>query len=72
MTWRYICKQLLLPPGGLILLLLAAWLLRKRMPKLATGVFFITLAMLYGLSLPLTTRQLASYLENQPALTQQH
>lgn len=70
MTWRFILKQLGMPPGSLLLLLLMAWLLRKRMPKTATGLFFITLAALYGLSMPLVTQQLASHLENQPALTQ--
>lgn len=70
MTWRYILKQLGFPPGSLFLLLLAAWLLRSKMPRLATALFMLALAALYGLSLPLTTQQLASQLETEPALTQ--
>ena len=68
MTWRFILKQFGIPPGSLLLLLLAAWLLRNRMPNSARLLFCLTLAAFYGLSLPFTTQQLARYLENQPAL----
>lgn len=71
MTWRYILKQLGFPPGSLFILLLAAWLLRNRMPRLATALFVLTLTAFYGLSLPVTTQQLASQLETEPALTQE-
>lgn len=71
MTWRFILKQLGMPPGSLFLLLLAAWLLRKRLPKFSALLFFATLGLFYALSLPLVTQQLAGYLENQPALTQE-
>lgn len=70
MTWRFILKQLSMPPGGLLILLLAAWLLRSRAPRLASALFMLTLAAGYALSLPVTTEYLASRLEDQPALQQ--
>ena len=69
MTWRFILKQFGMPPGSLLLLLLAAWLLRSRTPRLATGLFILVLTAFYGLSLPATTQMMAGQLENQPALT---
>lgn len=71
MSWRFILKQLGMPPGSLFLLLLAAWLLRKRLPKFSALLFFAALGAFYALSLPLVTQQLAGYLENQPVLTQE-
>lgn len=70
MTWRYILKQLSFPPSSLFILLLAAWLLRNRLPRLATALFGLILLAFYGLSLPITTQQLAIPLETEPALTQ--
>lgn len=68
MTWRYILKQLGMPPGSLLILLLAAWLLRRTRPRLAAMLFFLSLGSLYALCLPTTTQWLAGPLENQPAL----
>lgn len=72
MILRQILKQLALPPGNLILFLLLAWLLRKRLPRLAGLVFVLALGSLYLLCLPITTNQLARTLENQPVLSQSH
>lgn len=68
MIWRFILKQLAMPPASLLLALLAAWLLRKRFPRLAGLIFVVTLSIFYLLSLPTTTRLLAGHIENLPAL----
>lgn len=68
MIWRYIVKQLALPPGSLLIGLLLAWLLRKRLPRLAGGLFVVSWLSLYLLCLPITTQFLARPLENIPAL----
>lgn len=70
MTWRFILKQVGMPPGSLYLLLLVAWLLRRRLPRLAALLFFMTLGASYALSLPRVTQLLAGFLENQPAIHQ--
>ena len=70
MSWRYIIKQLSMPPGNLLLLLLITWILRRRWPRTASVLFILTLSAFYALSLPITTERLASSLENQPALKQ--
>ncbi len=68
MGWRFILKQLAMPPSSLLLALLAAWLLRKRRPRLASLLCLTALAAFYLLSLPVTTQLLASPLERLPAL----
>lgn len=69
MNWRYIIKQLGFPPSSLFIALLAAWLLRKRLPRLAQLLFYTTLACFYALSLPITVDVLARTIETEPALT---
>ena len=53
MPFRYMLKQLFMPPGGLLLLLLAAWWLRRRFPRLAAGCFGLGIAGLWLMSLPM-------------------
>lgn len=69
MTWRYIIKQLALPPSSLLLLLLLSVALRKRWPKTAAASFFIAISALYLMSLPITVEYAARTLETEAALT---
>ena len=68
MLLRTIIKAWILPPGGIILLLILAFLLRKRFPKLAASSLAISILSLYLLSTPVTTAFLASQLETEPVL----
>ncbi|MBF7730918.1 YdcF family protein [Pseudomonas sp. N040] len=68
MPLRYIFKQLLLPPSGLLLLLLAGWVLRRRYPGLARGCFIGGLAGLWLMSLPVAVEWTARALEQEPPL----
>ncbi|MCG8426846.1 MAG: YdcF family protein, partial [Chromatiales bacterium] len=61
----WILKSLLLPPGGLILLLLLGLLLSARL--IGKFLIFMTLVMLYLLSTPFAAQQLAGELEQQVA-----
>lgn len=69
MTWQFIVKHLLLPPGGLILIFLLCWLLRRLLPRISALLFWPTLLFFVALCLPLTTAWLASQLEQEPALS---
>ncbi|MBA1203042.1 YdcF family protein [Pseudomonas capeferrum] len=68
MPVRYFIKQWLLPPGILFLLLLAAWWLRARRPRLAALCFALGLGGLWLMSLPLTVEHAARQLETEPPL----
>ena len=68
MPIRYFIKQWLMPPGVLFLLLLAAWWLRARRPRLAALCFFSGLGGLWLMSLPLTVELAARRLETEAAL----
>lgn len=68
MPIRYFIKQWLMPPGILFLLLLAAWWLRARRPRLAMLCFALGLGGLWLMSLPLTVELAARQLETEPAL----
>ena len=68
MPLRYFIKQWLLPPGVLFLLLLAAWWLRTRRPRLAALCFFLGLGGLWLMSLPLGVQQAARQLETEAPL----
>ncbi|WDY58610.1 YdcF family protein [Pseudomonas sp. PSKL.D1] len=68
MPLRYFIKQWLMPPGVLFLLLLAAWWLRARRPRLAAFCFAIGLGGLWLMSLPLVVQESARLLETEPAL----
>ncbi|QXI43064.1 YdcF family protein [Pseudomonas wayambapalatensis] len=68
MPIRFFIKQWLMPPGLLFLLLLAAWWLRKRRPRLAGLCFVIGLGGLWLMSLPLVVQESARALETEAAL----
>lgn len=70
MPIRYILKQLFMPPGVLLLLLLAGWCLRRRFPRLAAACFGGALAGLWLMSLPITVEWSARLLEREPALAE--
>ncbi len=70
MPLRYIFKQLLLPPGGLLLLLLAGWCLRQRFPRLARSCFIAGLGGLWLMSLPITVEWTAQVLEQDAPLAE--
>jgi len=66
---RAILKTLLLPPGGLILLLLIGWLFARRF--LGRLLILLATLALYLLSTPATVDWLAAQLETVPAPTAQ-
>lgn len=68
MPIRYLVKQWLLPPGILVLLLLAAWWLRTRRPRLAGLCFVLGLGGLWLMSLPVVVEQAARQLERDAPL----
>ncbi|PVZ40453.1 YdcF family protein [Pseudomonas sp. CC120222-01a] len=68
MPIRFFIKQWLMPPGVLFLLLLAAWWLRSRRPRLAALCFAVGLGGLWLMSLPLVVQESARLLETEPPL----
>lgn len=68
MPIRFFIKQWLMPPGILFLLLLAAWWLRARRPRLAALCFAVGLGGLWLMSLPLVVQETARMLESEPPL----
>lgn len=68
MTWQFVVKQLLLPPGGLLIVFLFCWILRKKLHVLTSLLFWPTLTIFILMTLPATSKQLASILETEPAL----
>lgn len=68
MPFRYFVKQLLLPPGILLLFLLAAWWLRHSRPRLAGALFAVGLGGLWLMSLPVMVEWSARAIEREPAL----
>ncbi|WP_263144204.1 YdcF family protein [Pseudomonas sp. RIT-PI-AD] len=68
MPFRYIFKQLLMPPGCLLLLLLLACWWHRRRPRLAAGCFVVGFAGLLLMSLPAVVEHAARALEREPAL----
>lgn len=71
MTWRYIIKQLALPPSSLLILLLLSVMLRKRWPKLAMTSFVMATSGLYIMCLPITVEYAARALETEAPLAQE-
>ncbi len=69
MTWRYIIKQLALPPSSLLLLL--SVMLRKRWPKLAMTGFVMAISGLYIMCLPITVEYAARALETEAPLAKE-
>jgi uncharacterized SAM-binding protein YcdF (DUF218 family) len=70
MPFRYFIKNLLLPPGIFLLLLLFAWWLRHARPRLSRALFVIGLAGMWAMSLPIVVQWSAKGLENIPPLPQ--
>lgn len=70
MPIRYLIKQLLLPPGILMLLLLFAWWLRRSRPRLAALCFVLGFAGLWAMSLPIAVEWAARAIEQEPPLPQ--
>ncbi|WP_339904125.1 YdcF family protein [Pseudomonas guineae] len=70
MPIRYILKQIFLPPGLFLLLLLAAWWLRRRFPRLATGCLVLGLGGMWLFSLPVVVEWSARLLESEAALAE--
>ena len=68
---RFILKQMLLPPGIFFVLLLVAWWLRRRWPRLAGACFVAGLGGLWLMSLPVVMQHAANWLESEPALPAQ-
>jgi len=68
MPFRYFVKQLLLPPGILLLLLALAWWLRRSRPRLAGLCFVLGFGGFLLMSLPVVVQWGAKALEREPAL----
>ncbi|MFI8482464.1 YdcF family protein [Pseudomonas sp. NPDC078700] len=69
MPLRFLIKQLCMPPGVLFILLILAWWLRKRAPRIATGCFLCGAGGLYVMSLPVAVEWVAQQVETEPALS---
>lgn len=70
MELRFFLKQLILPPGGLLLLILLAWLCWSSRPRLALLFLLLGLGGLWLMSLPVMVEQAARALEREPALSE--
>ena len=70
MELRFLLKQLILPPGGLLLLILLAWLLWSSRPRLALLCLLMGLGGLWLMSLPIVVEQAARVLEREPAMAE--
>ena len=70
MPFRYFIKTLLLPPGIFLLLLLLAWCLKRRRPRLARGLFVLGLGGLWAMSLPIVVQWSAGAIESIGPLKQ--
>ena len=68
MPIRYFVKQLLLPPGILLLFLVLAWWLRRTRPRLAGAFFALGLGGFWLMSLPVMVQWGAHAIEREPAL----
>jgi uncharacterized SAM-binding protein YcdF (DUF218 family) len=66
---RYLIKQIILPPGVLFLLLIAAWWLRRSWPRLSALCFVLGLGGLWAMSLPIVVERSARLLETESALS---
>ncbi|NBA97470.1 YdcF family protein [Pseudomonas sp. R5(2019)] len=71
MPFRYLLKQLILPPGFFFLLLLLAWWLRRSRPRLAAISFVVSAGGLWLMSLPIVVEWAARGLETEPPLVEQ-
>ena len=64
----HLIRELILPPGSLILLLVIAAGLLNRRPDWSRRIVLFVIATLYLLSIPLTSKRLTSSLQSVPAL----
>ncbi|MEA3167360.1 MAG: hypothetical protein QOI97_308 [Pseudomonas sp.] len=71
MPFRYFIKQLLLPPGIFLLLLVFAWWFRKSRPRLAGFCFAVGLGGMWLISLPVVVQWGAHALETEPPLARE-
>lgn len=71
MPIRYFIKQLLLPPGILLLLLALAWWFRRTRPRLAGCCFALGLGGMWLMSLPVMVEWGARALETAPPLARE-
>lgn len=71
MPIRLILKALLMPPGGLLVLIAVGWLLRCWRPRLAGGCILGGLFGLWLLSLPVMSEWIARQLETEPPLSRE-
>ncbi len=70
MPFRYFIKNLLLPPGLFLLLLLFAWWLRNARSRLARALFVVGLGGMWLMSLPVMVEWSARGIESIPPLAQ--
>jgi uncharacterized SAM-binding protein YcdF (DUF218 family) len=70
MPFRYFIKNLLLPPGLFLLLIVCAWWLKSRRPRLARTLFVIGLLGMWAMSLPIVVQWSAMAIERIPPLPQ--
>lgn len=68
MPFRYFIKNLLLPPGLFLLLLVLAWWLRNRRPVLARVLFVLGVGGMTAISLPIVVEWSAKGIESIPPL----
>lgn len=68
MFWRYVIKQLLMPPGCLLVLVVLAFWLYRRRPRTATVLFTLGVGSLWAMSLPAVVQRVAHVLETEPAV----
>jgi len=71
MPIRYFIKQLLLPPGILLLLLALAWWFRRSRPRLAGCCFALGFGGMWLISLPVMVEWGARALETEPPLARE-
>ncbi len=69
MDLRYFIKALFLPPFTQLLILLGAYLLRKRFPRVSWTFGFFAIASLWALAAPVTANYLAKTLEQTPIIS---
>jgi len=70
MLIRYVCKQLLMPPGLFLLLLWAGIVLRKRWPRISVACLIMGAGGFWLISLPIAVEWEARLIERDPPLAQ--
>jgi uncharacterized SAM-binding protein YcdF (DUF218 family) len=70
MLFRYVSKQLLMPPGLLLVLLILGIVLRKRWPKVSMACLVLGVLGFWVMSLPVAVEWEARFIEHDRALAQ--